>query len=181
MWCTLPAGRGSLPPHKWQAIIVELALWFRSAKESGCQAVISGHRGQVWQQVELQELLSDRLAFESRHAACHVPTDQHPESIHLYTTQPVTETRCKCPAGKRQREHLTGRARARSRVDHAEQVYRIVASRLKSLAVGPPCRNPWGQGPTEPRPDCPSEVNHNANKTYARRVVGKPTTTANTN
>jgi len=155
VWCALPTGRESLPPHKWQAVIVELALWLRSATESGCQAVISGHRGQVWRQIELQELLSDRLAFESQHSACGAPTERHPEAVHLHTTQSPTETRRKCPASRRPQEHLTGRARTRSRVDHAEHVYRALSSRLNFLAIEPnlPLREPPGLGRAELRPD----------------------------
>jgi len=170
VWCALPAGRESLPPHKWQAIIAQLALWLRSAQESGCHAVISGNRGQVCQQLEPQELLSDHLAYESQHAKCRAPTDRHLEIIHLYTAQPLTETRCKCPAGKRQQDHLTGRARTRTRVDHAEHVYRALASRLSFIAIEPDRRRSPGLSRTEPRPD---EHNHSHTHDRPNRRPGK--------
>lgn len=70
VWVDLPFSRACLPPDKRQALVHELASWYRHAGSIGTQAYLAGLRAHTWQHPDLQKLLSDHIAFERRFSDC---------------------------------------------------------------------------------------------------------------
>ena len=103
VWCDLPAGLASVPPCKMTPVLKEMALWIRTAKEAHkCCGYVSGPRSRIWQNVDIQGLLSDGIVCERRYAACRhgvrdpVARKWSPMDIHVFSTRPLAGAPCRC-------------------------------------------------------------------------------------
>lgn len=111
----LPFSRTSLPPDKWQPIVRELPYWYQHAHGVGAQVVLAGWRGESWQHLDLQQLLTDKMSTERRFAACRLPGRAEPETIHVWTRDVGDNLRCRCESSSQQDERLRSKARQRQR------------------------------------------------------------------
>ena len=101
--CDLPSGLGSVPPNKLNAVLREMALWIRTAKEtSDCHGLILGPRSRIWQNPDIHGLLADGIVTEHRHASCRhgvkdpVADKWSPLSVHVFATKRLTDAICQC-------------------------------------------------------------------------------------
>ena len=104
VWMSLPCGEQSVPYNKYSRVLREIAQWSRAALAThGCTVIISGARGRVWQNEDIQALLKEGLMYESRHASCQAGIKAtgmalwSPLEMNMYTSVPIQSAPCTCP------------------------------------------------------------------------------------